>query len=127
MGSIPIDHPQRRGGMAKDDYHVIVYKILAYLYMRLKKGEPIEAEMLMYDGGLFQINREYWVYIIENLLEEGYIKGISNPTTGNGYYIREQLPACSITPKGINYVCNDPFMQEVVMYLKNAKDFTAFK
>ena len=54
--------------MAKDDYFVIVYKILAYLYARLKKGEPVEAEMLMYDGGLFQINREYWVYIIDNML-----------------------------------------------------------
>lgn len=44
--------------MAKDDYFVIVYKILAYLYMRLKSGEEIEAEMLMYDGSLFQINKK---------------------------------------------------------------------
>ena len=68
--------------MAKDDYFVIVYKILAYLYARLKKGEPVEAEMLMYDGGLFQINREYWVYIIDNMLEQGYIKGLHNVRAG---------------------------------------------
>ena len=49
--------------MAKDDYHVIVYKILAYLYMQLKKGENIDPEYLMYDGPLFQIDRKYWVYI----------------------------------------------------------------
>lgn len=42
--------------MAKDDYYVIVYKILAYLYIQLKKGEAVEPEMLMYDGTLFQIN-----------------------------------------------------------------------
>lgn len=30
--------------MAKDDYFVIVYKILAYLYMKLKNGEEIEPE-----------------------------------------------------------------------------------
>lgn len=28
--------------MAKDDYYVIVYKILAYLYVQLKKGESVE-------------------------------------------------------------------------------------
>ena len=48
--------------MAKDDYYVIVYKILAYLYMKLKSGETVEPEMLMYDGELFNINRKYWVY-----------------------------------------------------------------
>ena len=39
--------------MAKNDYYVIVYKRLAYLYTKLKAGEKIEPEMLMYDGTLF--------------------------------------------------------------------------
>ena len=43
--------------MAKDDYYVIVYKILAYLYTKLKAGEEIEPEMLMYNGTLFQIRK----------------------------------------------------------------------
>ena len=29
--------------MAKDDYEVIVFKILTYLYACLKKGEPIDS------------------------------------------------------------------------------------
>ena len=85
--------------MSKDDYYVIVYKILAYLYIQLKKGESVEAEMLMYDGDLFQINRTYWVYIFENLSKDGYITGLSNITVGNGYYLKEQFPNCQITPK----------------------------
>ncbi len=32
--------------MARDDYHVIVYQILAYLYQCLKKGEAVEAAAL---------------------------------------------------------------------------------
>ena len=32
--------------MAKDDYHVIVYQILAYLYQCLKKGKKIEEKNL---------------------------------------------------------------------------------
>ena len=65
------------GNMARDDYYVIVYKILAYLYIKLKTGEEIEPEMLMYDGSLFQINRKYWVYIFENLFNDGYITDVN--------------------------------------------------
>ena len=35
---------RRENNMAKDDYYVIVYKILAYLYVQLKKGEPIDPK-----------------------------------------------------------------------------------
>ena len=34
--------------MAKDDYHVIVYQILAYLYAQLKAGEDPDEAMLSY-------------------------------------------------------------------------------
>ena len=80
--------------MAKDDYYVIVYKILAYLYKQLKEGKPIEPEYLMYDGTLFQINRQYWVYILWNMTDQGYIRGLSNIKAGDGYYVKEQLPGC---------------------------------
>ena len=87
--------------MSKDDYYVIVYKILAYLYVQLKKGESVEAEMLMYDGDLFQINRTYWVYIFENLSKDGYITGLSNITVGNGYYLKEQFPTVKLHQKAL--------------------------
>ena len=112
--------------MAKDDYHVIVYKILSYIYARLKKGEPVEPEMLMYDGGLFQINREYWVYIFANMLEEGYINGLHNVRAGNGYYIKEQLGNCEITPKGIEYLSENSLMKRVKNFLKDIKDLSPF-
>ena len=32
--------------MAKDDYHVIVYQVLAYLYQCIKKGESVESKNL---------------------------------------------------------------------------------
>ena len=42
--------------MAKDDYHVIVYQILAYLYQCLKKGERVEQKNLEYNCKYFQIS-----------------------------------------------------------------------
>lgn len=112
--------------MAKDDYYVIVYKILAYLYSQLKKGAPIEVERLLHDGTLFNINYDYWVYIFVNMLEQGYIKGISNAKVGNGYYIREQLNSCEITPKGIEYLCDNNLMEKAKQFLKDIKEITPF-
>lgn len=112
--------------MAKDDYYVIVYKILAYLYMKLKSGEPIEPEMLMYDGTLFKINRKYWVYIFKNMSDDGYITGLSNITVGDGYYLREQLLDCQITPKGIEYLCENSLAEKAKQFLKDVKEITPF-
>lgn len=62
--------------MAKDDYHVIAYQVLSYLYQRLKKGLPAETVMLSANGGLIKANARYWAYIIWNMQKEGYIEGV---------------------------------------------------
>lgn len=112
--------------MVKDDYFVIVYKILAYLYMKLKDGKEIEAEQLMYNGGLFNINRKYWVYILYNMVEEGYIRGLNNIKAGDGYYIKDQLKYCEITPKGIEYLCENSTLEKAKQFFKDVKDITPF-
>lgn len=112
--------------MAKDDYFVIVYQILAYLYTCLKRGERIEPEMLMYDGLLFNINQNYWAYIMENLIEQGYVKGLSNTRAGQGYYIKQQLSGCEITPKGIEYLCENSTIRKAYRFLKDAKSIIPF-
>ena len=53
--------------MAKDDYYVIVYQVLAYLYRQLKDGKPVDPDMLRHDSPLLKINESYWAYVIENL------------------------------------------------------------
>lgn len=58
--------------MAKDDYFVLVYKILAYLYTVLKEGRSPDAKMLQYDSTLLGVNEPYWAYIMENLQAQGY-------------------------------------------------------
>lgn len=112
--------------MAKDDYYVIVYKILAYLYSQLKKGEPIDPKMLVNDGGLFQINAKYWVYIFQNMIDQGYIRGLHNIRSGGGVYIEEQLAECEITPRGIDYLCDNSLLERAKQFLKDVKDITPF-
>lgn len=41
--------------MAKDDYHVIVYQILSYLYQCLKSGEDIDTKRLGKDSEYFTV------------------------------------------------------------------------
>lgn len=112
--------------MAKDDYYVIVYKILAYLYENLKAGKENDPTMLMYDGGLFNINRKYWAYIFENLANDGYIAGVEQAEIGDGYYLKAQFPTCKITPKGIGYLCENSLVEKAKNFLKDVKDMTPF-
>lgn len=46
--------------MAKEDYPVIVYQILAYLYNCLKSDIEIDQAYLLHQSKLFNINTNYW-------------------------------------------------------------------
>lgn len=88
--------------MAKDDYHVIVYKLLAYLYVQLKAGEDIDPRCLAHDGLLFQINERYWTYIMENLVKSGLVEGLDILRPWGDAVIIDGLQSCRITPAGSN-------------------------
>ena len=112
--------------MAKDDYHVIVYKILAYLYVRLKAGEPIDSAFLRHDGVLFQINEDYWAYIMDTLLSRGYIRNITVTKPWGQKIIVTSLESAQITPEGITYLCENSTLRKAMQYLKEIKDITPF-
>ena len=112
--------------MAKDDYHVIVYQILAYLYTQLKAGKPVDASLLEHDSGYLDINRKYWLYIIENLLKDGYISGPVITKTWSGETVVNNLRGSEITPKGIEFLCDNAFLEKVVRFLKDTKAIVPF-
>ena len=63
--------------MAKNDYPVIVYQILSYLYKCLKSGNDVQGILLNYDSPMFdKINKKYWEYIMHNLVKYNLIEGI---------------------------------------------------
>lgn len=110
--------------MAKDDYHVIVYKILAYLYMQLKAGEKVNPEMIQAKGKLFDIPEAYWQFIISSLFNEGYIDGATIEPWGKGKIL--VLDECRITVKGIEYLCDNSLLNKAKESLKDVKDITSF-
>ncbi len=109
--------------MAKDDYFVIVYRILVYLYACLKAGQRPSLEYLQYGTDDFPVVKDYWQYIWLNLYKEGYIDGIKViPILGEqnkGIKLTEQL---AITPKGIEYVVDNSAMQKAKNFLKELKE-----
>lgn len=110
--------------MAKDDYFVIVYKILAYLYMQLKSGQPVDAAMLAAHGRLFDINETYHAYIVSSLLDEGYIAGVRTKAWGGEEFL--DLSQCQITPHGIEYIFENSLLEKAKQFLKDVKDITPF-
>lgn len=113
--------------MAKDDYYVIVYQILAYLYQCLKSGTDIDTEMLMPDSHLLRVNEKYWQYIIYNLTKDGYIEGVKIITMDNldTAYVAS-IENCMITPKGIEYLCENSTIKKAIKYLKEIKAIVPF-
>ncbi|ERJ83182.1 YjcQ protein [Peptostreptococcaceae bacterium oral taxon 113 str. W5053] len=113
--------------MAKDDYQVIVYQILSYLYNCLKKGIDIEPDYLIANGKLFNINSNYWRFIIYNLHKDGLIDGISLVYTwGDKYPHINDLTNIGITPKGIQFLTDNSFIQKSKELLKDVKGIIPF-
>lgn len=112
--------------MAKDDYHVIIYQILSYLYQQLKKGQDIDVSLIKHDSKYLQINRKYWKYIIINLLSEGFIRGVVVDEDIEGNLEIYNLDQCEITPKGIEYLTDNSTIEKAKKFMKDLKDIVPF-
>lgn len=89
--------------MAKDDMHLIVYKILRYLYGCNKEGKvPTFTDMLK-ALELPAAPVSYIRQIIDELLKNGYIDGINIIETKDGSYI-DVSERAMITIRGVDYL-----------------------
>ncbi len=105
--------------MAKDDYHVIVYKILSYLYRQLKKGEPVDPGMIDNKSRICPVNPEYWKFIIVSMLEEGLVRGFEADGREDADALRERLGQLRITPKGIDLLHDNSMHDKVNNLIKS--------
>ena len=112
--------------MARDDYHVIVYQILSYLYVQLKAGEPVDGKLLEHDSKYLGINERYWKYVIENLILQGFIIGPAITKTWGKEVVVSNLEETQITPAGIEYLCENSFISKAKEFLKDVKAIVPF-
>lgn len=109
--------------MSKDDYHVIVYQILSYLYQRLKKGENVDPRQISCQSDFFRINRRYWNYIMVNLQRQGFVTGLILVDADNAEPQAVRLDGAQITPLGIEYLTENSTMAKAKRFFAEAKDY----
>lgn len=97
--------------MAKDDYPVLVYVVLSYLYDSLKKGKEIDMELL--EPEALDIPYPYWKMIFKNMHKQGLIEGVYVFTDKEGTSVQIEEDELEITPDGIEFLANNSTMRKV--------------
>lgn len=105
--------------MAKDDFFVIAYRILAYLYACMKSGEIPDEDMISHER--LKIPQRYWNSIVGNLWKAGYIEGVKpfSPIGGETLYVPMGM---AITVRGIEYLQSNSTMEKAKTFLKDLKE-----
>lgn len=106
--------------MAKDDYFKIIYVILKELYEHLKDGTVCPVEDIA--PLRFQVPDSYWLSIISDLVDRGYIKGPVIRKTKTGRAVAN-LDEMEITYEGIEYLEDNSTMKKVYAALKDVRDW----
>lgn len=109
--------------MAKNDFFVIIYQVLKYLYECLKKGE--KPEICYLSASMYSIPEQYWSYILVSLIEDGYIKGIRVIETKDGIAFGD-LQNTIIAPKGIEFLFENSLIEKAKKSLKDVKEMIPF-
>ncbi len=107
--------------MAKNDYSVIVCIILSYMYECLKTGKRVELELMNPEA--LKLCDNYWMYIIRHLVKDGYIEGVLCTHTKEGYSFT--FDDINITPKGIEYLQENSYMQKAKETVRSLANFTS--
>lgn len=111
--------------MAKDDYFKIVFMILEYLYKCLREGESyIGIERVKAYAITDDIPLEYFNNIVQDMLDEGYMKAITETVEYVHQSKKENIKALKISMRGVEFFNNNTTMKQVAKFLKEFKDVT---
>ena len=109
--------------MARDDYHVIVFKILVYLYAVLKNNRIFNQKEFDKAIGRKDINEEYLLRVYKMMEDEGLIKNaVLSQAWGNDLIPLFEEKDIVITAQGIRYLEDNDKMKEVGQFLKEKVD-----
>jgi hypothetical protein len=99
--------------MAADDFDVVVFKLLSYLYTCLKAGvEPRGAKALEISG----CNSVYFKAVLKSLKNDGLINGNLSFAWGGDPVLFD----ISITQSGARYVSENAAMKKAARFLGQA-------
>lgn len=106
--------------MAKDDYFKILYVILKELYEAKKDGKKVCLDLISPDR--FKIPEGYWLDIVCEATDNGYIKGFKYRITKTGRVV-SGLEDMNITMSGIEFLQENSMMKKVYEAMKEVRDW----
>lgn len=107
--------------MAKDDYDVIVYKILLYLYGVMKRKISFQEASFNMIVSRAEISEEYLADILRLMQSEGLIEGAAIVRAwGNDYVLAGDISEIAITAAGIRYLKENSAMKKIGVLLGKA-------
>ena len=112
--------------MAKDDYDVIVYRVLIYLYA-CKKRRIIFEEVTFNEAVRKNVENDLYFYDVLNMMqEEGLIRGLAFAKAwGGDKILLSPISDAEITVTGIHYLQDNDTMKRVGNMLREAVDIIA--
>lgn len=112
--------------MAKDDYDVIVYKVLLYYYACKKRKIVYDQVSFKKAYGAEIINEEYFADVLRMMQDEGLIEGLTFHKPWQATWIIVSDPGdAEITSRGIAYLTENSKMKTVRDALLSTMDFVA--
>ena len=103
--------------MAKDDYFVIVAKILVFLYKHLKgKTQEKIEDYIQPNTKDFPISEDYMFYIMRHMYKDDLVEGVYTRVTPDGEILEIDFidGMTNITPKGIAYLRENSMIQKAL-------------
>lgn len=111
--------------MSSDDMHVVMYKILAYLYDCMKKGLEPQAARIRYDSDMIgPIPERYWCSIMGQLVDKGLVKGVVIRWFDNEPHVLMADP--TVTLEGVEFMQENSMMKKALNFLREAKSTLPF-
>lgn len=112
--------------MAKDDYDVIVYKILLYFYGCLKRTIRFERIVFFKAIDKDNLNEEYLTDILLMMQDSGLIRGVETVNAwGRDSILISDYKDIRITPEGIGYLHDNSRMEKAKKAIQEMLDITA--
>ena len=108
--------------MASDDMHVVMYKILAYLYACMK--DDATPDKSMYSHKALGVNEGYWNSIMAELSRRKLVKGIDAKPMMDKDYVTIVNPR--ITMEGVEFLMENSMMRKARDFLISIKAAVPF-
>ena len=88
--------------------HVVIFRILSYIYDCMKRGE--EPTLGEYNADACGIPEPYWVQVMSELVDHGFLSGVSVTKVTTGDVVNCAKPR--VTLDGVQYLMENSMMNK---------------